>query len=338
MTPAILFLVFNRPDTTARVFEAIRAAQPARLYVAADGQRADRPGEAERCAEVRRIATAVDWPCELKVLFRDQNLGCGQAVHEAISWFFECEPEGIILEDDVLPDATFFDYCGELLKRYRNSERVMAVCGGGYGDAKCFGDSSYTFARAFDPWGWASWRRAWQKHDVDALRDLDKSKRLLKRIGPRGFDCGVYWRGQFELTAHGFVDTWDYPWMFSIFKAGGLVAYPATNLISNLGFRDDATHTLPLANGKRSHNAERQTFAFNFPMSHPRHVRNNSRYEVDFYSRRLGLTRMSSIDVLLLAARRKIAAVRATASPHVPARLKAQLRLWRDRRAASTSN
>jgi hypothetical protein len=334
----ILFLIFNRPDTTARVFEAIRAARPSRLYVAADGPRAGRDGEAERCIEARRVATAVDWPCEVKTLFRDRNLGCGRAVFEAISWFFEREPEGIILEDDILPNATFFDYCAELLERYRDDARVMAVCGGGYGDARCFGRSSYTFARVFDPWGWASWRRAWEKHDAGALGSLGTSKRLLSRTGPTGFDCRAYWLGQFELVTNGAIDTWDYPWMFSIFKARGLVAFPAANQISNLGFRADATHTLPPASGERSHNAERPTFTLSFPLSHPPHVRNNSLYEVDFYTRRLGQARMSPLRALRLAALRRIAAARTKASPLIPVQFKAQLRAWRARRAGITSS
>ena len=114
MRSAVLFLVFNRPVTTQQVFEAIAAARPPRLYVAADGPRAGRPGETELCAEVRRIATAVDWPCEVRTLFREENLGCRRAVSGGINWFFEQEEEGIIIEDDVLPVPSFFDYCDEL--------------------------------------------------------------------------------------------------------------------------------------------------------------------------------------------------------------------------------
>jgi len=123
MISPVLFLIFNRPDTTTRVFEAIRAARPERLYVAADGPRMTREGEAERCAEARRIATAVDWPCEVKTLFRETNLGCRAAVSGAITWFFEHEEEGIILEDDCLPDPSFFPYCTELLAHYRDTGR-----------------------------------------------------------------------------------------------------------------------------------------------------------------------------------------------------------------------
>lgn len=328
--PPVLFLVFNRPDTTMRVFAAIRRARPTRLYVAGDGPRADRPGESQRCAEARCIATAVDWSCEVKTLFRDQNLGCRRAVFEAISWFFQNEPEGIILEDDLLPDATFFDYCAELLERYRDDPKVMAICGGGYSDAECFQQSSYTFARAFDPWGWASWHRAWLKHD-GAFDGLDQFKRRLRRVGPRGFDCHEYWLKHFRETAEGTVDTWDYPWMFTIFRTGGLVAYPATNLISNIGFRDDATHTLPRANGQRSKLAEMPTFPLSFPISHPRHVRNNPSFEMDLYARRFERTRSSRMDALIRTARVQI-------SRRVPEPVKARLRAWKARRLVGMSN
>lgn len=325
MTPPVLFLVFNRPDTTARVFESIRAARPTRLYVAADGPRADRPGERELCAEVRRVATAVDWPCELKVLFREQNLGCGPAVFGAISWFFECEPEGIILEDDTLPDATFFTYCAELLARYRDDTRVMSICGSGYGDAARFGPSSYAFARVFDPWGWASWRRAWQLHD-GTLQGFETYERELRRIGPRGFDAAGFWSRAFAKTVNGTFNTWDYQWTFSIFRARGLVAYPATNMIANLGFRYDATHTLLREGGQKSHLAEMPLVPLRFPLSHPRRVRHNVGFEVDLYTRRLGQTRSSRTSQLLNELRKRI-------SPRVPESVKARLRAWRMARA-----
>ncbi len=335
LNPPVLFLIFNRPDTTARVFEAIRAARPARLYVAADGPRAGRPGESERCAEARRIATAVDWPCELHVLFRDENLGCGRAVFEAVTWFFGHEPEGIILEDDILPDPTFFTYCAELLGRYRHDPKVMAVCGGGYGDRRRFRGASYTFARVFDPWGWASWRRAWKMHD-GSFQGLDKFKHHLGRIGPRGFDCREYWQRMFRKTVRREFDTWDFPWMFSIFRAGGLVAYPASNLISNLGFRDDATHTRPGPGDVSSPLAEMPPSPLRFPLSHPRHVRNNPRFEVDFYARRMNLIRLSPLGVGRLAIRRRIAREKARILPLVPALVKSRIRAWRARRLDAT--
>src|SRR5690349_2048344 len=139
MKSAILFLVFNRPETTARVFEAIRAAQPPRLYVAADGPRASRIGESERCDLTRRIASAVDWPCDITTLFRAANLGCKNAVSSAISWFFEHEEEGVILEDDCLPDPSFFRYCDELLAHYRDDTRIGLISGNNFQFGKTHG-------------------------------------------------------------------------------------------------------------------------------------------------------------------------------------------------------
>ena len=124
-------MVFNRPDTTKQVFETIRKARPAQLFVAADGPRENRPDEAEKCAEVRRIVdNGIDWDCKVHRLYRDKNLGCKIACSSAIDWFFEHVDEGIILEDDTLPHPTFFQFCEELLKRYRDDERIMLISGG----------------------------------------------------------------------------------------------------------------------------------------------------------------------------------------------------------------
>src|SRR5262249_20722231 len=157
----VLFLIFNRPNTTARVMEAIRTAGPGRLYVAADGPRDGNADEAKRCAEVRRIATQVDWPCEVQTLFRERNLGCRQAVSSAITWFFEQEQEGIILEDDCLPSPSFFPYCAELLARFRNDERIMCITGCNFQQDMKGYPYSYYFSKYHHVWGWATWRRAW---------------------------------------------------------------------------------------------------------------------------------------------------------------------------------
>lgn len=160
MRSPVLFLVFNRPDVTQRVFDAIRQARPPKLYVAADGPRKDKAGEAERCKAVQNIVSMVDWPCEINKLIRDENLGCKIAVSGAIDWFFRQEPEGIILEDDCLPHPDFFLYCDELLEKYRDDERVGLISGTALGDirAKNFisGDEDFIFNRYPSIWGWAS--------------------------------------------------------------------------------------------------------------------------------------------------------------------------------------
>ncbi|EKE21540.1 MAG: Protein containing nucleotide-diphospho-sugar transferase protein, partial [uncultured bacterium] len=165
----ILFIIFNRPDTTLSVFEAIRQIKPARLYVAADGPRSERSGEDVVCAETRRIAMGVDWPCELKTRFLDKNVGCHTAVPAAVSWFFENEEEGIILEDDCSPDLSFFTFCETLLERYRDDEEVMMISGDNFqpSEFKTRNDSSYYFSGIANIWGWATWRRAWAKNYGD---------------------------------------------------------------------------------------------------------------------------------------------------------------------------
>jgi len=236
----VLFLVFNRPEQTQQVFEAIRAARPERLYVAADGARPGRPGESERCAQVRQIATAVDWPCRLQTLLREQNLGCGRAVSEAISWFFSNEPEGIILEDDCLPAADFFRFTTAMLSIYRDDTRIGKIAGTNPLGSWCpDSQASHFFSSYGYSWGWASWRDRWQDFDLAMGRWPSFAASSLAVEYPFSTERN---RG-FEAVHRGELDTWDYPWHFALSAGHRLVVLPAVNLIRNLGFAADATHT-----------------------------------------------------------------------------------------------
>ncbi len=273
MKSAILFLVFNRPDTTQQVLEAIRGARPPRLYVAADGPRPDREGEAERCAEVRRIATGVDWPCEVKVLFQDMNLGCRLGPVRGIDWFFEHEEEGIILEDDILPLSTFFPYCDELLERFRGEGRVGLVSGSNPISNRFVPPDSYFFSRAIRIWGWASWRRAWQHYDVDmqawpAWRDQGGLRSISD--GSRWFES--HWRDLFELSYRGGVDWWSYQWVFACWYHGMVCILPADSQIHNLGFGSDAAHTVM---SPPAYMRESVPEPLAFPLRHPPDVQRN---------------------------------------------------------------
>jgi hypothetical protein len=232
----VLFLVFSRPDTTKQVFEAIRAQRPSRLYVAADGPRQSRPGESALCEETRKVATAVDWPCELKTLFRDSNMGCRNAVSSAITWFFENEPEGMILEDDCLPSQDFFRFCRDLLSRYRDDEKVMHIAGINFQFGVRRGEASYYFSRIPHIWGWASWRRAWRLYDVEmkGLPDFIASG-AMKDVFPRRERSWQGFLGEFQATSQGKINTWDYQWGFTLCKEGGLSIIPNVNLVSNIG-------------------------------------------------------------------------------------------------------
>ena len=243
LNTAVLFIVFNRPDTTARVFETIRQAKPPRLYVAADGPRKGRAGEAERVAEVRKIATAVDWPCEVKTLFRDDNLGCKSAVSSAIAWLFEHEDRGIILEDDCVAHPDFFCFCNVLLERYAEDERVSVVTGDNFQNGRRRGDASYYFSKYNHCWGWATWRRAWRYYqgDLPFWPEWRNSDNWIRQT-PDPIER-AYWERIFDRVRAEQIDSWAYPWTASIWYHGGLTATPNVNLVSNIGFGEDAMHT-----------------------------------------------------------------------------------------------
>ncbi len=240
---AVLFLVFNRPETTERVFESIRKARPPRFYVAADGPRADFLGETDKVARVREIATAVDWSCEVRTLFRDKNLGCKRAVSSAITWFFEQEERGIILEDDCLPHSDFFWFCQVLLERYADDERVSVITGNNFQNGKTRGGASYYFSKYNHCWGWATWRRAWQHYDGElSFWPAWSASSEYKKIIPDRVERH-YWEKVVRSCISGQVDSWAYPWLLSTIYVGGLTATPQMNLVSNIGFGLNATHT-----------------------------------------------------------------------------------------------
>ena len=240
---AVLFLVFSRPNVTAQVFEAIRQAKPPRLYVAADGPREGREGEAERVAQVREIATSVDWPCELKTLFREKNLGCKKAVSEGIAWFFEQEEQGIILEDDCLPHPDFFPFCENLLERFKSDKRISVITGNNFQNGTQRGAGSYYFSKYNHCWGWASWRRAWQLYQGDLpfwpewSQSADWREKTPDPVERR------YWSKILKRVCAGQIDSWAYPWTASVWYRGGLTATPNVNLVSNIGFGPNSTHT-----------------------------------------------------------------------------------------------
>lgn len=239
----VAFLVFNRPDTTRRVFDAIAAARPQTLLVVADGPRAHRAGEAERCREVRAIVDRVDWPCEVVKHYADANLGCRHRVSSGIDWVFSQVEEAIILEDDCLPCADFFPYCVEMLTRYRNDQRVMHISGTNLTANRFSTDDSYFLSRYPLIWGWATWRRAWRHYDVK-MRNWPAVKVSPTFSGM--FTNEVERRFYFEHFDRFYSDTpdtWDWQWTYTCWCHGGLSITPSINLISNIGFGVEATHT-----------------------------------------------------------------------------------------------
>ena len=239
----ILFLIFNRLDTTKQVFEIIRKAAPQNLYIASDGPRNDREGESKRVESVREyVLKSIDWDCKVKTLFREKNFGCGKAVSSAITWFFKEEEMGIILEDDCLPSFSFFPYCEELLNKYKEDTRIYHIAG--YNPLiNTKESSSYYFTRIQHCWGWASWRRAWNHYNFD-ITDLNmfQKQKKINHIFKRSIDR-YYWSNIFKRMEKHEINTWDHQWTYSILKNNGICINPTKNFISNIGFGADATHT-----------------------------------------------------------------------------------------------
>ncbi len=238
----ILFIAFNRPGPTRRVFEEIRKVRPEKLFVAVDGAREDRLDDVEKVKEVQKIVSAVDWPCELKTLFRDKNLGCKIGATTAVTWFFDHVEEGIIVEDDCLPDPSFFPFCEEMLAHFRHEERVAMICGYNIEGTSNIRES-YTFSRYGHLWGWASWRRIWKQYDVTMkIWDTQENrKKIRKAMNDR--QQWNYREWLYNETYEGRKDTWDYQWESYRLFHNQICVIPKKNMIKNLGFGADATHT-----------------------------------------------------------------------------------------------
>jgi hypothetical protein len=216
------------------------------LYVAADGPRSDHPGEKQLCQEVRDIATTVDWPCQVRTLFRDNNLGCGRGPSSAINWFFENEESGIILEDDCLPDQTWFLFAEELLERYKDDERIMNISAQHFHLNAHTPRESYFFSRYFHCWGWASWRRTWKhfEYEMRQWRQLKNTDWLIS-VGDGSKLFRRYWTRMFDTVHNGKNSIWDFQWTFSCWARNGLTILPSKNLVTNIGFGPNATHSQP---------------------------------------------------------------------------------------------
>lgn len=269
---AVLFLIFNRPDTTYEVFEAIRKAKPSRLYVASDGARENVEGELEKVMFTRKVIEKVDWECEVKTLFRTTNLGCGKAVSSAINWFFEHEEAGIILEDDCLPSPSFFLYCEELLNRYKDDERIMAISGNNFIGEKIENLDSYYFSMYNHIWGWATWKRAWSKYDYE-LSGWSKYKKsnFLKKLSCDNKLFSYYWTNIFDRCKRGDINTWDYQWTLSCWLQSGLICLPEKNLVKNIGLECDATHQ----HNKNPVYENMERNDLEFPLRHPESIVRN---------------------------------------------------------------
>lgn len=241
----ILILGFNRPDFLRELLEELRELRPRRIYLAVDGPRSGTPTDQERVALSREQVNLIDWPCDVSTRFNDSNLGCGLGVSSAISWFFENEEFGIILEDDIRPDPSLFPFMAEMLTRFRDDERVFAVTGTNFVPSDYVStEGAYRFSRIPVVWGWGTWRRAWQKYAFDITGwhknwSVMDAKRALGGTWP----SYAYWSAHFALVSRGRIDTWDYQVVCAAMKSRALTVTPNVNLVTNVGFGSEATHT-----------------------------------------------------------------------------------------------
>jgi hypothetical protein len=277
----VLFLTFNRPQHTRVALERIRQARPSRLYVHCDGPRPHVAGEADKVAEVRAIIKeGIDWDCEMIAFFRTDNQGLRQGVYGALNWFFATEPYGIVLEDDCVPDLTFFQFCEEILERYKDDEQVMHIgCSNLAEDYTAGQDASYVFSRFSFVWGWAGWRRAWQKMSLD-LEGLDK---FVQSNSIKNFlddpKAQAYMLDKFRATQLRENNSWAYAWFYSILKNGGLCIVPKVNLVQNTGVGEaGATNTT-----EQNEKARLRAQPISFPLVHPESRRPDPGLELRFF-------------------------------------------------------
>jgi len=269
----ILFMVFNRVEQTKKVFQAIRDIKPEVLYIASDGARNT---EEEKTIKVIRsiFEKNIDWDCKLDTLYRNKNLGCREACSSAIDWFFENEEMGIVLEDDCLPNYSFFYFCEELLHKYKHDTRIGMIAGNCSYQVNGVA-ADYFFSKYPQLWGWATWRRAWNFYDVN-FSSLEKFIQL------NGFSSilysekeAYYWKNCFKEFSKNLIDTWDFQLLISFWSQSMLCVVPAKNLVSNIGFGDGATHT----HDGNSELSNALTYELKSPINHPELVIPNKNFD-----------------------------------------------------------
>ncbi len=265
----VVFIFFNRIECTKKVFSSIRDLKPMHLYLVSDGARNEEENIVVK--EIRGyIEKSIDWECDIHREYSDVNLGCKKRVSSGISWVFETEEQAIILEDDCVPNRSFFFFCDELLKKYRYEDKVMTISGN-LNVPDYTPQFSYIFSRFLHVWGWATWKRAWSLYDIE-MRDYPSNKEIMNWLNPK---LRAMKRNEFDLVYNCELDTWDFQWQYCIWKNEGLCIKPNVNTIENIGFDELATHTKT-----RSKLVEKLSFSsIEFPLTHPMSVELDKKYD-----------------------------------------------------------
>lgn len=276
--PPLALIIFNRPDHLERVLQTLAEVKPAQLLVIADGPRNDL--EAERCAESRALIERIDWRCDIRREYSDTNLGCRRRISSGIAWVLSQHDEAIFLEDDCIPDPSFFQFCQEMLAYYRHEERVRAISGDNFQFGRRFNPYSYYFSLIPHCWGWATWRRAWEHMDITmsrwpAMEQTDFPRQLLPTEKAVWFN-----RKAFTEAYSGKLNSWAIPWELSNWLTGGLAVLPEVNLVTNIGFGPGATHC-----HKNDPCANLPAEQMPFPLRHPPRVEHQLDADLAYYER-----------------------------------------------------
>lgn len=278
----ILFVVFNRPDIAMVSFNEIKKVRPMKLYLASDAPRIDKPGEDKLVQMTRqKILGSIDWDCDVKTLFQNENLGCGKGVYTAIDWFFKNEEKGIILEDDCVVNTSFFIFMQELLVQYAFDNRVGMIAGTNplsMYDVK----TSYVFSKYKSCWGWATWRRAWVNMDLEMKWRDTSFESVLRNSTFYGKDY-KWWKYKIKCIDEKYVSAWDWQWYFSLSAQNQLCIYPASNLVSNIGNDSAATHT-------SYGNITLERFPIKFPLVHPKFIMPQYEFDKMMYKKSYSLS------------------------------------------------
>ena len=277
-TTPILIVAFNRTKPLERLFEVLSEIKPKKLYVSLDGPRLDNAEDVRKIKCVHNlIESKIDWDCDLKKRYSKENLGCGPGPVAGINWFFENESEGIILEDDCIPSRSFFKYCEELLVKYRNEPKVMTISGSRFPVDSSIGEDSYDFSIFPHIWGWATWKNSWDKFSFE-MKSFQSSETYLRLQSlPSSHRASYEWNKRFESVHYGKNRSiWDYQWLYASWVNCGLCIHPKVNMVENIGFDDDSTHTF---DKDTSHALKAEEM--NFPLVHPDNVSENQLVDIE---------------------------------------------------------
>ncbi len=276
--PIVLF-VYNRPQLVAQVIDHVKEIKPKKILVIADGPNPLKSLDKGLCKEVYDVLNdMINWPCDIEWNSSSQNLGCGRRVSSGIDWAFSKVKEAIFLEDDCLPDKSFFQFCAELLDHYRDDERIGQICGSNAFSETVKLETSYCFSRYGPIWGWASWRRAWKSYDF-SMKSWEQVRKtgFLRSVVKTKYEEKARIRLYDELVA-GEIDTWDFQWGYAKMLNSMLSIIPAENLIKNIGFGSDATHTSSVTATQQT------TKTLSFPLVHPSLILPNPNFDEAFSS------------------------------------------------------